>query len=115
MAWVVKNNIGRSDVKVRKWAWTSEPIAAGGGEYRSDWKSWFGDLDITVEAVSGFLWEFIMNPTIVATSVSPEKETRIDLNDGGFDSRTRKYTVRVHITDNKGRDERKELDFDVKW
>lgn len=115
MAWIIRNNLGRTHVQVRKWAWTSTQITANGGEYKSDWASWFGDLDITVEGVSGYLLEFIMNPTLIATSVSPKKETRIVLNDGGFDSRTRKYTVRIEVTDNTGRNERKELDVDVKW
>ena len=115
MAWTIKNNLTGSDVKVRKFAWVSEAIKAFGGEYTSDWKSLIdgGDLDITVEGVSGYLVEFIMNPTIVATTVNPDKNTRIELSDGGYDSIKKKYTVKTHITDNKGRNEYKSGDFDV--
>ncbi|MEN3335926.1 MAG: hypothetical protein V7641_5291 [Blastocatellia bacterium] len=111
MSWKVKNFLGRSNVKVRRGLWTSDPIPMN-GEYKSDQKSWFGDgLDITVEGVSGFFFETIMNPTLVRTNVSADKNTVVTVNDGGVSKG--KATVKIHITDDHGRNERSEVEVDM--
>ena len=112
MPWRVKNDMGLPTVKVRRGLWTSDTISSNGGEYKSDQTSWFGDgLDITVEGVSGFFFETIMNPALVRTNVSAKNNTVVRLYDGG-PSRG-KYTVKIHITDDKGRNERSEVEVDM--
>jgi len=109
MAWVVKNNLSRADLRVRSFLWTSEKI-----KIRSEYKSELGgggNFDITLEGVSGYLLEFLTNATLLYTTVSSRKNTVVSVNDGGV-SRN-KQTVKIHITDNEGRNERHEVEVDL--
>lgn len=111
MTWRVRNFLGRANVKVRRGLWTSDPIPQN-GEYKSDHTSWFGDgVDITVEGVSGFFFEVLANPTLVRTNVSAANNTVVNINDGGIHKG--KALVKIHITDDKGRNERSEVEVDM--
>ena len=108
MSWIIRNYLGRAEVKVRSFLWTSDNIGMG-GEYRSDRG---GDsFDITVEGVSGYFWEAIMNPALIRTNVSSSRETCVTLRDGGVDRG--KMTVRITVTDNHGRNEHSEVEVDM--
>src|SRR5262245_25851096 len=110
MSYTIKNN---TDVilKIRSFLYTEEIPA----------KTWHtgdktslsgGDFDIGLEAKSDYFFEIIMNPNLIHTTVSKEKQTEVNVTWGGCIRK--KANFYITISDKKGRNERHEVEVDCK-
>src|SRR5215475_1927517 len=104
MAYTIKNNLSQP-LKIISFLW-SDTIPAGTWHTGDKTSLSGGDFDIHLEVVSGYLLEFIMNPTLINTTVSKDKETVIDVSLGEIRGDT--ATILLRITDKSGRNERQE-------